>query len=74
MTHIIKVNKNANNDIEQVMLDDGQILDMDTAIELVDSGKIDGVNVGTAKNGRKFLRANPNDKKEDNLDYLPTFE
>lgn len=74
MTHIIKVNKNSDNDIEQVMLDNGQILDMDAAIALADSGKIDGVNVGTAKNGRKFLRANPNDKKEDNLNYLPTFD
>lgn len=35
--------------------------------------KIEGVNVGKAKNGREFLRSDPNGIENDNLDNLPTF-
>ncbi|KXZ39758.1 Protein of unknown function [Alkalithermobacter thermoalcaliphilus JW-YL-7 = DSM 7308] len=70
---IVKVRKNSDGDITDVMLDNGSIYCVDEAIKMVKSGSIDGVNVGQAKNGREFLRSNPNQDKSDNLDNLPMF-
>ncbi len=70
-TKITKVKKNPDGDITDVMLDDGNIYPVDQAISMVHEGRIEGVNVGRAKNGREFLRSDPNDKKNDNLDNLP---
>ncbi|MCX7748733.1 MAG: DUF3892 domain-containing protein [Clostridia bacterium] len=70
---IVKVKKNEDGDITDVMLNDGNIFSINQAIEMVKNGMIEGVNVGHAKNGRAYLRSNPNDTQEDNLDHLPTF-
>ncbi|HPT77392.1 MAG TPA: DUF3892 domain-containing protein [Defluviitaleaceae bacterium] len=71
---ITKVKKNSEGDITDVMLDDGSVYPIDEAIEMVKDDLIEGVNVGKAKNGREFLRADPNGDLTDNLDNLPTFE
>jgi len=68
------VKKNSEGDITDVMLDDGSVYPIDEAIEMVKDDLIEGVNVGKAKNGREFLRADPNGDLTDNLDNLPTFE
>ena len=70
---IIKVRKNSKGDITDVMLNDGNVYSVNDAIALAKDHKIEGVNVGQAKNGRKYLRSNPNDIQSDNLDNLPTF-
>jgi hypothetical protein len=36
-------------------------------------GMIEGVNVGKARNGREFLRADPDGNEANNLDNLPVF-
>lgn len=72
-TKIVKVRKNNDGDITDVMLQNGNIFSINDAIMMVRDNKIEGVNIGKAKNGREFLRSDPNDNKDDNLDNLPTF-
>lgn len=70
---IIKVRKNGEGDITDVMLDNGNVYSMNEAIIMAKDGLIEGVNVGRAKNGREYLRSDPNGTEKDNLDNLPTF-
>jgi hypothetical protein len=72
-TKIVKVRKNNDGDITDVMLQNGNIFSTSEAIMMARDNKIQGVNVGKAKNGREFLRSDPNDNADDNLDNLPTF-
>lgn len=70
---IMKVKKNLDGDITDVMLDNGNVYGIDDAIMMARDDLIEGVNVSKAKNGREYLRSNPNGKKDDNLDNLPMF-
>jgi tRNA-dihydrouridine synthase len=70
---ITKVKKNNDGDITDVMTDNGNVYPIDEAIAMAKNHAIAGVNVGRAKNGREFLRSNPNGEENDNLDNLPTF-
>jgi len=72
-TKITKVKKNTDGDITDVMTDNGNVYPVAEAITMAKDNSIDGVNVGRAKNGREFLRSNPNGEENDNLDNLPTF-
>lgn len=70
---IAKVKKNPDGDITDVMLDNGNVYSINEAIMMTRDGLIQGVNVGKARNGREYLRSNPNDSEGDNLDNIPTF-
>lgn len=70
---IVKVKKNSDGDITDIQLENGEVHAIKEAISLVKDEQISGVNVGKAKNGREFLRSNPNGNDEDNLDNLPSF-
>jgi hypothetical protein len=70
---IAKVKKNPDGDITDVMLDNGNVYSINEAIMMTRDGLIEGVNVGKARNGREYLRSNPNDSEGDNLDNIPTF-
>lgn len=70
---IRKVRKNEDGDIIAVMLENGQTMDIQQAVQQAEMGNIHGVNVGVAKNGRKYLRSNPDGSEENNLDNLPEF-
>lgn len=70
---ISKVKKNPDGNITDIMLQNGTVYSVEDAIPMVKEGLILGVNVGRAKNGREYLRADPNTKLDDNLDNLPTF-
>ena len=72
-TKIVKIRKNNDGDITDVMLKNGNIFSTNEAIMMARDNKIEGVNVDKAKNGREFLRSDPNDNEDDNLDNLPTF-
>ena len=73
-SRIVKVKKNSEGDITDVMLENGNVHSVNDAIQMAKNEQIDGVNVGQAKNGREYIRSNPNGDKNDNLDSLPTFE
>ncbi len=70
---ITKVRKNGEGKITDVMLNDGNAYTIDDAIRMTREEQIDGVNVGKAKNGVEFLRADPDGKEDNNLDNLPMF-
>lgn len=70
---IVKVKKNSEGDITDVMFQNGEVHSIDDAVNMAKDHLIEGVNVGTAKNGRKYLRSNPNGIEDDNLDNLPQF-
>lgn len=71
---IAKVRKNFDGDITDIMLDNGNVYSINEAIMMARDGLIEGVNVGRAKNGREYLRSDPNGTEKDNLDNLPAFE
>lgn len=70
---IVKVKKNSDGDITDVMLNDGAVYSIDEAITMAKHGTIQGVNVSEARNGREYLRSNPNGQENDNLDNMPSF-
>ena len=70
---ITKVRKNDEGDITDVMTDTGNVYSINEAINMGKNHSLEGVNVGKARNGREYLRSNPNDKEDDNLDNMPTF-
>ncbi|QGU95912.1 DUF3892 domain-containing protein [Clostridium bovifaecis] len=70
---IIKVKKNSQGDITDVMSDNGNVYSIDEAVMMARDGVFEGVNVGKAKNGREYLRSNPNGNENDNLDNMPIF-
>lgn len=70
---ITKVKKNPDGDITDVMLENGNVYSIDEAIMMAKDNLIEGVNVGTARNGRQYLRSNPNGEESDNLDNKPAF-
>jgi hypothetical protein len=70
---IIKVKKNPDGDITDVMLDNGNVYSINEAMMMAKDDLISGVNVSEAKSGRNYLRSNPNGSKGDNLDNLPEF-
>lgn len=70
---VLKVKKNSQGDITNVMLENGNIYSMDEAITMAKDGLIEGVNVGKAKSGREYLRSNPNGSEDDNLDNKSVF-
>lgn len=73
MSKIVKVKKNSDGDITDVMFDNGNTCPISQAITMAKDGLIEGVNIGRAKNGREYLRGNPNGAEDDNLDNKPTF-
>ncbi|GAA0124603.1 DUF3892 domain-containing protein [Clostridium sp. ATCC 25772] len=70
---IQKVRKNSEGDITDVMLSNGEAYPVKEAIDMTKNGMINGVNVGKAKNGREFIKSNPNGTEEDNLSNKPIF-
>lgn len=72
-SRIIKVKKNPEGDITDVMLQNGNVYSIDEAVLMAKDGLIAGVSVGRAKNGREYLRSIPNDNQWDNLENMPTF-
>ena len=70
---VIKVKKNSQGDITDVMLENGNVYSIDETIMMVKDGLIEGINIGKSKNGREYLRSNPNGDEDDNLDNKPIF-
>ena len=56
MSKIVKVKKNSDGDITDVMFDNGNTCPISQAIIMAKDGLIEGVNIGKAKNGREYLK------------------
>lgn len=58
---------------EAFKLDNGEVIDTNTAYQYAQEGKLEGV-VGAERNGSKYIRGINDGKESNNLDSLPTFE
>ena len=70
---IVAVKRNSDGDNEQFKLDDGQIIDLNLAIQMCKDGQLEGFNVGTSKSGTEYIRGNADGESSNNLDNMPTF-
>jgi len=70
---IVKIRKNADGDITNVLTSTGEELDVSKAVALAKNGAVDSVIVGKNRNGTDVIKSSPNSTTEDNLDNLPSF-
>lgn len=70
---VVATRKNEIGTITEYKLDNGEVVGHEQAVDLVESGEIEGCNVTTAKNGIKSIRSNPDGNPDNNLDSLPAF-
>lgn len=71
---IIKVKKNKDGMISEVMLENGVVLPINHAILQAKEGHIDGAIAIRGKDGGEYLRTDPNSYPIDNLKDLPNFK
>jgi hypothetical protein len=72
-TRIVKVKKNNNGDITDVLLENGNIVPLNHAILMVKKGIIDDVAVRKGEDGGEFLIPDPDASSYDNLNNYPAF-
>ena len=70
---IVKIRKNADGDITNVLTSTGEELDVSKAVALAKNGAVDSVIVGKNRNGTDVIKSSTNSTTEDNLDNLPSF-
>ena len=70
---IVKVRKNADGDITNVLTSTGEELDVSKAVALAKRGTVESVIVYKNRNGNDAIKSSPNSGVEDNLDNLPSF-
>ena len=70
---IVRIKKDHDGIITDVMLENGTILPINHAILRAKEGRIDGAIVVRGKDGGEYLRTDPNSYPIDNLMELPTF-
>lgn len=73
-TKIIKVKKNKDGDIIDVMLENGNVVPLNHAIMMTKDGEINGVIVVRGKDGGEFLSVDPYGVISDSLNNLPRFK
>lgn len=74
---IIKVKRDSNGAITDVMFENGDIIPINHAILMAKDGEIEGVTVIRGKDGGEFLRIDPydpNDVYTDDFRHFPTFK
>ncbi len=69
---IVKVKKYGGN-IAQVMFDNGEVADIQQAIQMAEQDQIENVNTGATRDGKKTLKTYPDGDPSNNLDNLPEF-
>lgn len=74
ITKIIKIKRDEEGAITDIMLENGDIVPINHAILMAKDGLIDGTIVARGKNGGEFLKTDPNSLDYDNLNDLPTFK
>jgi hypothetical protein len=70
---IVKVRKNADGDITNVLTSTGEELDVSKVVALAKRGTVESVVVCKNRNGNDVIKSSSNSGAEDNLDNLPTF-
>ena len=70
---IVKVRKNGDGDITNVLTSTGEELDVSKAVALAKAGTLESVVIGKNRNGNDVIKSSSNSTTEDNLDNLPEF-
>lgn len=70
---IIAVQKDEHGTIQQYKLDNGTVVGVDQAIQMVSNEEIENCNVFKTKSGSQAIRSNNDGDPSNNLDNLPTF-
>lgn len=65
--------KKYGSDVEQFKLDDGTVIDQETAVEMVENGIIQGYQVAVRDSGESYIRGIPDGNPDNNLQNLPRF-
>lgn len=60
MKRITKIGTDSNNNIDKVMLSDGQVLDLGIASFLIEAGLIEDATLKTLKNEKQYIEINSN--------------
>jgi hypothetical protein len=71
--HFTAVRKDEGGKIQMFQTSSGRELSYDEAIQEVDNDQIEGVNVVREEDGETYIRTNPDNRRENNLDGLPIF-
>ena len=74
---IIKVKRNADGNVTEVMFENGSVIPINHAILMAKDGEITGITVVRGENGGEFLRIDPydpNDAYIDDFSNFPTFK
>ncbi|MCF6137502.1 DUF3892 domain-containing protein [Pseudalkalibacillus berkeleyi] len=67
------VRKDENGKIQMFQTSSGRELSYEEAIQEVDEERIENVSVVREKDGETYIRSNPDNRKDNNLDGLPIF-
>jgi hypothetical protein len=70
---VVAVRKNGDGDIVELQLTSGKVVDYVTAQTMVKNNEIQNLNVFRGRDNEEHLRSNPDGRKDNNLDNLPTF-
>jgi hypothetical protein len=70
---VIAVRKNGDDDIIELKLSNGQVVDYKEAQQMAKNGMIVNVHVFKGRDGEEHLRSNPDGDPTNNLDNLPQF-
>lgn len=70
---IVKVKKNSNGDVTDVMLNDGSIYSIDEAISMSKDGSIEDIIIKKGKDGIEYYRNNPTGLGNLNFNNIPEF-
>ncbi|MCZ8511333.1 DUF3892 domain-containing protein [Paenibacillus filicis] len=70
---VVAVRKNGDGDIVELKLTSGKIVDYKTAQAMVKNNEIQHLNVFRGRDNEEHLRSDPDGRKDNNLDNLPTF-
>lgn len=70
---VVKVRKNNDGDITNVLTDDNVERSLTEAVALAKRGKLDSIVVERNRNGVNTITSSPKATEENNLNNLPTF-
>lgn len=70
---IVKVKKDPDGRITDVMLNNGEVYPIDEAISMSREGLIEEIIVKEGENGREYYRNNPTSLWDDSFYHLPEF-
>lgn len=70
---VVRVKKDSNGNVKDIMLDNGQIHSIDEALEMSRKGLIEDIVIKHGENGTEYYRRSPTTHGDDSFDHLPQF-